>query len=419
MYENLRNHAAHYRTQIIDFTRQIVATPSYSLGEAAVADQVQSLFERLEYDQVFRDDVGNVVGVMIGTEPGPAVLLNSHMDTVIPEDADWKDECLWGRAEGGRIYGLGAADCKGGLAAQIFAGHILAKSALPLRGDVVVAATVAEENGCSLGARHLLENTLTRFGLQPSYAILGEPTGLGLCYGHDGWMRLDCRISSEDRRAVRQAVTLVLQDVRDAAEALNMRGAALIRATEPKWDQDAHQLGAIIQISRPIFPGENSESCLELIRDRVTRALEPCPSVSVHVALHADLQRFYTGKTVNVSYRTEPWITDPFRPFFNCALEALKTGGWDHVSLTTWDLSRSEMGTAGSLLSGEHRIPTLGFGPGELDQAHAPNESLSMDNLVGAAFGTAVLVHGLIGAPLQSQYQQSGKGLERGSLELR
>jgi acetylornithine deacetylase/succinyl-diaminopimelate desuccinylase-like protein len=400
MYENLRSHAAHCRTEIVDFTRQIIAIPSYSLGEAAVADQVQNLLERLDYDQVFRDDAGNVVGVMIGSEPGPTVLLNSHMDTVLPQDMDWEDEYLWGRVDGDRIYGLGAADCKGGLAAQIFAGHLLAKSALPLRGDVVVAATVAEENGCSVGARHLLEDTFRRLGLRPAYAVLGEPTDLGLCYGHDGWMRLDCRISGEARHAVRQAATLILQDIRDAAGAVNGRASAPMSATEPEWNRGA-QPEAILQISRPIFPGENAESCLEQTRDHVARAVEPIPSVSVRVSMHAEQQRFYTGKTIDVSCRTEPWITDPFQPLFDRAREALKLGGWDHVSLTTWNLNRSEMGTAGSLLSGERRIPTLGFGPGEIEQAHAPNECLSMDKLVDAVFGTAVLVHSLIGAPLQ------------------
>ncbi len=400
MYENLRSHAAHYQTQIVDFTRQIIAIPSYSLSEAAVADRVQNLLERLEYDQVFRDDAGNVVGVMIGSDSGPTVLLNSHMDTVTPQEVDWEDEYLWGRVEGGRIYGLGAADCKGGLAAQIFAGHILAKSTLPLRGDLVVAATVAEENGCSAGARHLLEDTLTRLGLRPAYAVLGEPTNLGLCYGHDGWMRLDCRISGEDRRAVRQAVTLVLQDVREAAGAVNGRASAPMRATEREWNPGP-QPGAILRISRPIFPGENTQSCLEQTRDRVARAVEPIPSVSIGISVHAEQQRFYTGKTVDVSCRTEPWITDPFQPLFDRAREALKLGGWDHVPLATWELDRSEMGTAGSLLAGECRIPTLGFGPGEIDQAHAPNESVSVGKLVDAAFGTAVLVHSLIGAPLQ------------------
>ncbi|MBN1570107.1 MAG: hypothetical protein JXA73_19850 [Acidobacteria bacterium] len=57
---------------------------------------------------------------------------------------------------------------------------------------------------------------------------------------------------------------------------------------------------------------------------------------------------------------------------------------------------------AGSLLSGERRIPTMGFGPGEIDQAHAPNESLSINKLVSSAFGTAVLVHSIIGAPVQA-----------------
>ena len=47
------------------------------------------------------------------------------------------------------------------------------------------------ENGASIGVRGLIEQTLPELKLKPDYAILGEPTGLGLYYGHDGWIEVD------------------------------------------------------------------------------------------------------------------------------------------------------------------------------------------------------------------------------------
>jgi len=48
----------------------------------------------------------------------------------------------------------------------------------------------------------------------------------------------------------------------------------------------------------------------------------------------------------------------------------------------------------------EYKIPTVGFGPGLIDQAHAGDECVPMDNIVKAAYGTAAIVHGLIGIPV-------------------
>jgi acetylornithine deacetylase/succinyl-diaminopimelate desuccinylase-like protein len=96
--------------------------------------------------------------------------------------------------------------------------------------------------------------------MQPAYAVLGEPTGLGLCYGHDGWVRLDCRIKGADRHTVRQAATLVMHDIEDAADAINGRASERLRATGPEWNKGA-QPEAVIRISRPVFPGESTEHC--------------------------------------------------------------------------------------------------------------------------------------------------------------
>ena len=76
---------------------------------------------------------------------------------------------------------------QGSLAAQAYAGPLLKQCLSPLRDNLVVSATVAEENGASVGMHTLIERTLSKLGMRPTVVILGEPTGLGLYYGHDGW----------------------------------------------------------------------------------------------------------------------------------------------------------------------------------------------------------------------------------------
>ena len=115
----------------------------------------------LGYDRVLVDDAGNIVGILFGREQGQTLLLNSHMDTVAAgNEEQWTVPPHAGLLHDGRLYGRGASDCKGGLAAQIYAGCLLKRSLLPMRGNVVVAATVAEENGRSVGVRNLIRSTL-------------------------------------------------------------------------------------------------------------------------------------------------------------------------------------------------------------------------------------------------------------------
>ncbi len=70
---------------IIRFTQDLVRTPSLSLCENDVAGMVENKMRDLEYDMVFTDEIGNIVGVIRGGDPGFTVVLNSHMDTVRPD----------------------------------------------------------------------------------------------------------------------------------------------------------------------------------------------------------------------------------------------------------------------------------------------------------------------------------------------
>lgn len=151
-------------------------------GEAAVAREVASWLERAGLE-VHVEDVApgrpNVVGVVRGGGGGRSLLLNAHTDTVGLLEPDG---ALSARVEEGRLYGRGAYDMKGSLAAVMAAAAECL--ALGLRGDVIVAAVVDEE-AASIGTERLLERW------RPDAAIVAEPTDERICVAHRGWIAFD------------------------------------------------------------------------------------------------------------------------------------------------------------------------------------------------------------------------------------
>ena len=118
-----------------EFTQRLVRKPSECLHEERVADLVEQEMWANRFDKVLRDSVGNVVSVKYGREKEPVALLASHMDTVgIGDESDWPFPPYKGVISEGRLYGRGAADCRSGLAAQLYAGDLLIRSLLRLRG---------------------------------------------------------------------------------------------------------------------------------------------------------------------------------------------------------------------------------------------------------------------------------------------
>jgi succinyl-diaminopimelate desuccinylase len=98
----------------------------------------------------------NVVATLKGSGSGPALILNAHLDTV-PEDnpSSWTHPPFSGMLKDGKIFGRGATDSKGRIAAYIGAALALKLSGIPLQGDIIIAATCDEETGGELGAGYL------------------------------------------------------------------------------------------------------------------------------------------------------------------------------------------------------------------------------------------------------------------------
>src|SRR2546427_3889847 len=119
----------------------------------------------------------NAVGVLRGRGVGPRLMFNGPLDTV---GVDGMEGPFSARVEGSRLYGRGAQDMKGGLAAALMAVEALAQAG-PLEGDVIVAA-VADEEYESAGTRAIL-----RGGVSADAAIVMEPTGLEVVTAHKGF----------------------------------------------------------------------------------------------------------------------------------------------------------------------------------------------------------------------------------------
>ena len=158
---------------------------AYAAGEERVAQHVAAWCEAAGLDVVVEEVAPgrpNVVAVARGTGNGRSLLLNAHTDTV---GVAGMEEPFSGRIEGGRLYGRGAYDMKGSLAAAMIA--TARAHDLRLRGAVTLSAVVDEEVG-SIGTERLMSS------IRADAAIVAEPTELRVCVAHKGFVGFEIEV---------------------------------------------------------------------------------------------------------------------------------------------------------------------------------------------------------------------------------
>lgn len=176
-------------SEIVELLQQLVAIDSINpdlvpggAGEEKIARFVADWFERAGLEVVWDEPAPgrpNVIGIARGTGGGRSLLLNAHMDTVGVEGMERPHAPY---IQDNRLYGRGAYDMKGGLAAIMAAGAAAKKRGL--RGDVIVTA-VADEEYASIGTSSIVKKW------HADAAIVTEPTELHICTAHKGFVWLD------------------------------------------------------------------------------------------------------------------------------------------------------------------------------------------------------------------------------------
>lgn len=207
----------------------------------------------------------NVIGILRGRGGGKSLMFNGHLDTV---GVAGMKAPFSARVEKGRLYGRGAQDMKGGIAAALVAAASLAQESR-LRGDVVVAA-VADEEHKSIGTRALVKDTTT------DAAIVLEPTGLEVATAHKGfaWAEIETIGKSAHGSLPRDGIDAIakmgrvlseidsLQAKLDGAPPHPLLGHGSVHASIISGGQELSSYPAqcTLSLERRLLPGEDAST---------------------------------------------------------------------------------------------------------------------------------------------------------------
>ena len=323
-------------------------------GEAAIARHVAGWCERAGLDVAVEEAAPgrpNVVAVARGTGGGRTLVLNAHMDTV---GVAGMDDPFEPRAENGRLYGRGAYDMKGALAAIMVAAARARE--LRLRGDVVVSA-VADEEVASIGTEALVR------ALEADAAIVAEPTELRVCVAHKGFWGFELELRGRAAHGSRPDLGI---------DAIARMGHALVRLEALDAELRAglrHPLLGTGSIHASLIEGGQEYSsyparCL-LTGERRTRPGESREQIEQELArLLGDLDG-----DVRVTFGREPLETDPQAEIVELVR---RRAGADELHGVPFWTDAALIAAAG--------IPTVVFGPGG-EGAHAVEEWVSLPDL--------------------------------------
>lgn len=184
------------KVELVQLTQDLIRIPSVRRqglqgGEEKVALFLAHLLEEMGLDVVVEEVEPcslNVIGVLQGQGEGPCLMFECHTDVVTEGDAsEWKYGPYEGRLVGNRIYGRGACDTKGNLAAAVKAVQAINQSDIPFRGKILLGILVDEE-GMMSGVKHFIRQG---WADRVSAAIICEPVDNHLCITQKGALRAE------------------------------------------------------------------------------------------------------------------------------------------------------------------------------------------------------------------------------------
>jgi putative selenium metabolism hydrolase len=367
--------------EVVRFLQDLIHARGIDGELADVAGAAVSRMSSLGYDKVWQDEVGNVIGMRRGNKPGPKLVFDAHMDTVeVGDRAAWKHDPFGGDLQDGKIWGRGAIDDKGSLAA-----FTVALASIPredLFGEVYAVGSVGEEQLEGAALEHVLD------AIKPDCVIIGEPTDCRLGIGHKGRARVNlslqgtaCHSSTPEvgENAIDKAVEAIKR-VRQIAPVEDpllghsvMEPIQIISSPYPSSSTIPYLCKVVFD--RRMVRGETKETVLALHRN----ALQGMNGWSV------DLEEVslptYTGKTISNLDFHPAWAIDPDTQWVQLGLKGMKTAGFPQVYYGT------QYCTNGSTSAGKHGIPTIMFGPGSVLSAHVTDEYVEVPELVHSVYG--------------------------------
>jgi putative selenium metabolism hydrolase len=385
------------RNDLVAFLQDLVRIPSPSTEEQAVAERLAEEMRRVGFPRVRRDRIGNIIGCL-GPSTGPRLIYDGHMDTVsVSDPASWARDPYGAQIEGGVLYGLGACDMKGALAAMVYGAKILIEAGIQLAGELCVVGVVQEEPCEGLAMQVLVEEE----GLRPDFVVLGEPTNLQIKRGHRGRMEMkvtvrgrSCHASTPEqgRNAICDAARLIfgieLLAPQLASDPFLGQGSIAVTQIESSAaSRNAIPDTCTFYIDRRLTLGETEAKALAEVQGIIAReGVEAKVNVTEYQATS------YTGYECRAKQFYPAWALDDANPLVQATARAIRETLGYRPKIGQWAFS-----TDGVYTMGKANIPTVGFGPGEERFAHTVDDQIRLDDVVAAARVYARLAVELLG----------------------
>ncbi len=406
MYDTIKAAAEEMRGDVISFTQKLVQTPSTSGEEGQLAQLTVDKMVELGYDKVFVDDMGNVVGIIKGSGERPNIMYNSHMDHVDPgNEANWEYPPYGAVIADGFIHGRAASDVKGGMATQIYAGALLKKAGIRLKGDFIYTGVVQEEPAEMFGMKYLCEKTLPSKNIAFGLMVSSEATSLNLYLGHRG--RVEMEVVTKGRTSHGSAPWLgvnavyqmmpVIEEVQKLAEALpahDFLGKATIALTIISCSPGRLSIipdVCTVSLDRRLIPGETAEQVVAQVQQIIDRIKEKQLDFIAEVGVRKVLETSYKGYVEECQKYMNPWSIPQDHPCVVEAVQALQNIG-QNPGYGKWDF-----GTDASYVTGVLNIPTIGYSPMEEKYAHTPYDRVNIEYLVKSVAGNAAIAYHIAG----------------------
>ncbi len=386
IYKKIRELSLKYETETAEFLAKMIQTPSFSMKEKEMIQIIKKEMEKVGFDKIRIDGLGSIIGT-IGNGPR-LIAFDAHIDTVYPGNLDnWDFPPHEGRIEDGKVWGRGASDQLGGMASMVYAAKIIKELDLNKEYTILFTGTVMEEDCDGIAWEHMIKED----GIKPELVVSTEPTSLNIYRGHRGRMEMtievkgiSCHGSAPERgvNAIYKMAKIVneVEILNDKLKHDDFLGKGTITTSifeSGSPSQCAVADYAKIQLDRRLTWSETKEIA-------VTELEECCKLAGVEDTKVTVLKYdaiAYTGKEYSVEKYFPTWKLEEDSTWLkNASASYIKTLK-NEPKIDKWTFSTNCV-----FIMGKHpEIKCIGMGPGDEDQAHAPNEMTRVSDLSAAA----------------------------------
>ena len=383
-FDKINELAESYKPQMTKFLRDMIKLPSESCQEKAVVLRIKKEMEKVGFDKVEIDPMGNVLGY-IGCGK-TLIAMDAHIDTVgIGNKDNWEFDPYEGYEDEEIIVGRGASDQEGGMASMVYAGKIIKDLGLDGHYTLVVVGTVQEEDCDGLCWQYIIKES----GLKPEFVVSTEPTDGGIYRGQRGRMEIKVEVkgvsshgSAPERgdNAIFKMGRILgeLEELHSRLKEDDFLGKGSLTVSEIFYTSPSRCAvadGCTISIDRRLTAGEDKELALKQIRD-----LPAAKAANAEVSMYTYNRPSFTGLVYPTDCYFPSWTIEEDSPVTQAATETFTTLFKEKPRVDKWTFS-----TNGVSITGMFGIPCIGFGPGKEAEAHAPNEKTWKADLVRCA----------------------------------